>query len=223
MKRPAFWDHNKEGSWANRCRLRRFSLFLNLIKEVPRPFRILDVGGTESFWVRMGWRKHPQLQEGVRVTILNLDAIPSGQPGIDSVQGDARELEGYERTEMEVVFSNSVIEHVGLFRDQERMAQEIQRVGRRYFVQTPARSFPLEPHFLFPGFQYLPLGFRVALLQRFRLGWMPRQPDFLQAVHDVESVRLLSKREFVALFPRARLYEERVFGLCKSFVAYGGW
>ena len=33
-----------------------------------------------------------------------------------------------------------------------RPEAKIIRAGRRYFVQTPNKRFPLEPHFLFPFF-----------------------------------------------------------------------
>jgi hypothetical protein len=103
------------------------------------------------------------------------------------------------------------------------MAREVRRVGKRYFVQTPNRYFPLEPHFLFPLFQFLPLKIRTGLLQNFNLGWFAKEPDVQKARKIVESVRLLNKHEFVAMFPDASIYEEKIFGLTKSFVAYGGW
>ncbi|HWS70973.1 MAG TPA: class I SAM-dependent methyltransferase, partial [Thermoanaerobaculia bacterium] len=67
--------------------------------------------------------------------------------------------------------SNSVLEHVA---DMPAMAREIRRVGRRWYVQTPNRWFPVEPHFLVPFFQFLPIATRAWLLTRFDLGWLTR-------------------------------------------------
>lgn len=103
------------------------------------------------------------------------------------------------------------------------MAREVKRVGARYFLQTPNRHFPIEPHFLFPYFQFLPVPARVWLLQHFRLGWRSRIRDAGKARASVESVRLLSKAELIALFPDASLFEEKMVGLTKSFVVYAGW
>jgi hypothetical protein len=96
-------------------------------------------------------------------------------------------------------------------------------VAKRYFVQTPNRYFPIEPHFLVPGFQFLPLRVRAKLLSRFRLGWYDRVPDKREARREVESVALLSERQVRALFPAAEIYREKFAGLTKSFVAYHGW
>lgn len=103
------------------------------------------------------------------------------------------------------------------------MAKEVCRVGRRYFVQTPNKYFPLEPHFLFPFFQFLPIWIRVLLLRNFNLGWFVKTPDKAKAKEIVEGIRLLNKREFTSLFPNASIYQEKVFGITKSFLAYGGW
>jgi hypothetical protein len=103
------------------------------------------------------------------------------------------------------------------------MAQEVQRVGHRYVVQTPNYFFPMEPHFLFLGFHWLPLSTRTFLLTHFDLGWNPRVPDARDARTVVESVRLLGKQQFQALFPGETIYEEKLFGLTKSFMAYNGW
>jgi hypothetical protein len=76
---------------------------------------------------------------------------------------------------------------------------------------------------LFPFFQFLPVRTRIWLLQNFNLGWFPRTPDAVKAKEVVESVRLLDRHEFAELFPDSIIYEEKVLGLTKSFVAYGGW
>jgi hypothetical protein len=122
-----------------------------------------------------------------------------------------------------VEFSNYVIELVGDYENQRRMANEIRRVGKRYFVQTPNKRFPLEPHFLFPFFQYLPLGTRAWLVNRFDVGWYRKIPDRDRARAEVESIQLLTRKRFAALFPGATIHDEKLFGLTKSFTALGGW
>lgn len=201
-------------------RKRRFAFFLSLLSTVPRPIRILDVGGTQEFWDMMGW----DALGDVRVTLLNLAAPPVNAANFESVAGDARDLSRYPDASFDVVFSNSVIEHLGPnFADQRRMAAEIARVGKRYFVQTPNRYFPLEPHFLTPGFQFLPLDLRVWLVSSFNVGWYKRIPDKAQARREVESISLLSRDDVRRLFPGGCIYAEKFAGLTKSFVAYGGW
>jgi hypothetical protein len=64
---------------------------------------------------------------------------------------------------------------------------------------------------------------RVQLLRNFNLGWFQKIPDAVQAKREVENIRLLSKRDFMRLFSDARIYEEKVLGVTKSFVAYAGW
>ena len=103
------------------------------------------------------------------------------------------------------------------------MAEEVRRVGKRYFVQTPNRYFPIEPHFLIPWFQFLPLTVKVFLIRDFNLGWYPKTRDRQKALARVTSINLLSRRELKALFPTARVYQEKFFGLTKSFVAYEGF
>jgi len=122
--------------------------------------------------------------------------------------------------QFDLVISNSVIEHVGNFREQRRFAEEIQRVGPRYFVQTPNRRFPLEPHFLLPLFQYFPLTVRAFLHQHFDLGWWKKAGTYLSALEEVESIRLLSGRELKTLFPIAKVYKERFALFTKSYVLY---
>jgi hypothetical protein len=193
-------------------------LFHTLLDRLPRPVRLLDVGGTQFFWEMMGFRGG----QGLEVTLLNL-APGWVRPGFRSVVGDARDMRQFADGEFDVVFSNSVIEHVGQPDAQRQMASEIKRVGKRYFVQTPNRNFPLEPHFFFPGFQFLPLPTRIWLLQHFDLGWYKKMPDYTAARNEVETIRLLARREVEQLFPEGILYNERFAGLTVSFVIYAGW
>ena len=159
----------------------------------------------------------------VRVTLLNIEHQRVTSEKFVSTVGDARAMPQYSRGSFDVVFSNSVIEHVGSYADQGKMAGEVTRVGRHYWVQTPNKRFPLEPHFLFPFFQYLPLGVRAQMVHRFDVGWYKRIPDLAVARAEVESIRLLTRKRFAALFPEATIHSEKLGGLTKSFVAYGGW
>jgi len=212
-------DNRRADSLANRFRRRRFRFFESLLEPLAKPVRILDVGGTEGFWRHMNAVGDPRWE----VTLLNLTSDHADVRGMTAVAGDARDLSQFAAGEFDVVFSNSVIEHLRNEADQRRMAREVRRVGTRYFVQTPNRYFPVEPHFLFPGFQFLPVSARVALVRRFALGYHDAIPDPEAARRAVTEIRLLGAGELGDLFPGARIYRERVLGLTKSLVAYGGW
>src|SRR4030042_4017510 len=160
-----------ENSLANKLRLRRFRFFEELCNTLQKPIKILDVGGTIDYWEKMRFIN----REGVFITILNLQKEDVNYKNFSSVTGDARNLSEFKDKEFDVVFSNSVIEHVGSFEDQRKMAREIQRVGRYFYVQTPNYYFPLEPHFFFPFFQMLPVKIRIFLLMNLRLGWSGRK------------------------------------------------
>jgi hypothetical protein len=214
-------DNRHRDSWASRMRRKRLKLLLQLLDCVPRPIRILDVGGEENFWKTL----LPELRDwqGVSVTLMNVFPQTVSTPNFTAVTGDARHMPQFADGEFDLVFSNSVIEHVGTFEDQQAMAAEVKRVGRRYLLQTPNYWFPIEPHFVFPCFQYLPIPVRTWLLQHVSLGWLPRTPDYNTARREVESIRLLTGREMKSLFPQAHLWRERLAGLTKSFVVYDGF
>ena len=190
-------------------------IFGDLIAGLPRPLSVLDVGGTEEFW-RISFGD----LDGLDVTLLNVKPETATDPHFHCVTGDARSMPQFSAGQFDIVFSNSVIEHVGDWNQQWKMANEVRRIGKRFFVQTPNRYFPIEPHFLVPGFQFLPVAVRIAMVRRWKLGWWPRIPDKEEARKEVESIRLLTKSEMRKLFPEARIGVERFFGLPKSFFAY---
>jgi hypothetical protein len=211
-------DHRDPSSLAARLRLRRLEFFTGLLAAVPGPVTILDVGGHAPFWKAMDVPN-----ERVDVILLNVTHAGEQDPRFRYITGDARDLSEFDSQSIDIVYSNSVIEHVGSFEQQRRMADEVRRVGKRYFVQTPNAYFPIEPHFMFPAYQFLPLDARTFLLTKFRLGWTPRERNWERAKEIAGSIRLLSIPEVSRLFPEASLYRERFGGLTKSVIAYHGW
>jgi Methyltransferase domain len=205
---------------SNPYRARRLALFASLLCRLPTPVRILDVGGSERSWERGGLADRPDLS----FVILNVRRVPVTRPNFTSVLGDARDLSRFRDRAFDVAFSNAVLEHVGGLEDQRRMAAEIRRVAGAYFVQVPNRRFPVEPHVVFPMFQYLPVPARAFLLRRLPLGNLEgRIRDREEAVRYVRSIRLVTRREMAAMFPDASLVRERVGGLTKSFIAVAGF
>jgi hypothetical protein len=212
-------DSDNPDSFANRLRSRRFQLFEAALASIPRPVRILDVGGTNEYWERRGWTGRSDVQ----IVTLNLHPEEQRHENIQSLAGDATDLSAYGDGSFDVVFSNSVIEHLFTFENQGLMAAEIQRVGKAYWVQTPNFWFPMEPHFHVPGWQWMPVGLRVSILQRRRCGWRGPAADPAQALEFVREVRLLNKSELKQIFPGATLLAERFGGLVKSWTVVGGF
>jgi 2-polyprenyl-3-methyl-5-hydroxy-6-metoxy-1,4-benzoquinol methylase len=216
------YDHRQANSWSSNLRNHRLNLFKSLLAALKTPVKILDVGGTLDFWKKSELINSTQT---IQLTVLNMSPMevdPKYQ-NVKTVVGDARNMPEFADDEFDVVFSNSVIEHVGDYRDQQMMSQEILRVGKRYFIQTPNLYFPIEPHFVFPFFQFFPRKLKFWLVTHFKLGWYDRVTDEKEAWAIVDEIRLLSRKEFMSIFPNGDLYQEKVFGLTKSFIAYGGW
>lgn len=217
MRRLA--DSEESTSFANKLRARRFSKFESLAAALPRPLRVLDVGGTNAFWINRGWHRYTD----VEILTLNLVAEKKVHPNIEPLVGDATSLKQFGDRSIDIVFSNSVIEHLFTFDNQRRMASEIQRVGKAFWVQTPNFWFPFEPHFHFVGWQWLPLPVRVSILRKRACGWRGPCPDLSTARSQVEEIRLLSRRELQMLFPGAAIIAERFGGLVKSWTVVAGF
>lgn len=183
--------------FARRARARRADLFRRLMDPEPGE-RIVDVGCGE-----IGLAAY---QSGNEITGVDLVDRP-GYPG-RFVRADARELP-FADGEFDIAHSNSLIEHVGDRRNRERVAAELRRVGRRYFVQTPNRGFPVEPHSLLPLVHMLPR--RVGRkLWRFGVSDDP-----------FDDTWLLGTKEMKELFPDAVIVRERFGPLTKSLIAAG--
>lgn len=207
-----------ENSIGRQMRLKRLQVFLDLLERVPKPCRILDIGGEPDYWHKLGFRV-----EGVSILCANLEPRPSELDFVETVFGDATSMPQYADKSFDIVYSNSVIEHLFTWENQQKMAAEVRRIGQRYWVQTPNKRFPIEPHFLFPYWQYLPKSVRMAMLRKKRVGFLGPCATQEEARKTVEEFRLLNRAEFQSLFPEATLLTERWKGLAKSFVVHHGF
>jgi methyltransferase family protein len=212
-------DDGSAGSLSHRLRERRFRLFDQLVADLPRPLRIIDIGGTTKFWEQRGWAG----RSDVSITLVNLEAEARRHDNIHPTQGDATDLADHADASYDVAFSNSVIEHLFTLEAQQRMANEVRRVATAYWVQTPNFWFPIEPHFLVPAWHWLPETTRVAILQRRGVGWAGRCPDREHARAVVREHRLMRRAELARLFPDAVIVGERFAGVTKSWTALGGF
>jgi SAM-dependent methyltransferase len=177
-----------------RSRRRKLRLFLEELHPTAET-SVLDVGADElAFGEGDGcgtlnfFEEHYPWPE--RITALGLQdgsGFRARYPEIPYVQGDACALP-FADGEFEIVFSNAVIEHVGDRERQRRLVAEAIRVGRRAFITTPNRRFPVEVHTRLPVVHWLPD--RLAHPAYRAVG-----KSFATEVH------LLSRSSLEALFP----------------------
>ena len=155
--------------------------------------RIVDVGcGT------LGLRA---LEPGLDITGVDLVERP-GYPG-PFVRADATVELPFEDESFDLAYSSSVVEHIAPGR-RAAFAAEVRRVARGWWVQTPAFSFPVEPHALLPFAHWLPPRARRPY---WRLG----------VAGDWEDIALLRRGELEELFGPATA--ERVGPLAKSWIS----
>ena len=221
-RRPSLGDVNDIRSLSSYFRrkrdrlLRAFSLQERQFKSGV--FRILDVGGTLTYWQRVGLdflARHD-------IEVVCVGPAADGGAAVARVAvepGDGLAL-AFADLSFDLVHSNSVIEHVGRSREMQRFASEVRRLAPAYYVQTPNFWFPIDPHFYrVPMFHWLPRPLRVALVRRWRVGLQAPTVDYLRALLVVEYAVLLDRGQLHAHFPDATIVTERFAFLPKSLIA----
>lgn len=180
----------------------------------PEPgWRVLDLGGAPDLWDYVDLPLDVTLLNTPRACERLRDAAAAR--GRRLIAGDACDLRAFADHSFDLVFSNSVIEHVG---DRERVAQfaaEVRRVGRAYWVQTPCHTFPIESHTGLPWFWQYPAPLRRALIR-----WFDRPAARDSRPDPVGETSWFSLAELRRLFPDSEVFRERSCGFTKSWSMY---
>ena len=209
---PTFIDKYVFAGFFRFTRSRRMRSFTNILKPQAGD-SVIDVGGNEFNWQYVSAK--------LRVLLLNLFEAPitiESPIEFESVTGDGTDLP-YEDGAFDIGFSNSVIEHLGTADRQRQFASEITRVSRQLWVQTPAREFFFEPHFLAPFVHWTPPKIRKRLVRWLSIWFWIKRVDVEDSNNLVDEIRLLNRREMQELFPDCRIKTERFLGMPKSHIA----
>jgi len=204
-------------------RKRKLQLFNRIITPTEN-MRVLDVGaevdssGVEGlqFIDFYPWKNRIS---AINLSAEHISAIKNYNPEIEAVVGDACDLPWPDKY-FDVVYCNAVIEHVGSLDKQKRMAAEIMRVGKRWFVTTPNRWYPFEFHMrlpfvtLLPGRGYLWAGTVVSY------NHVKRRYTFANKRQN--SLRLMTAQELKSCFVGSRIIKQRVTFMSETLVAVGG-
>jgi hypothetical protein len=199
------------GSLGYRARARRFAWLLERFPDFTS-MNVIDLGGDTRAWRSADVRP-------AHLTIVGIEdwALTDPEPWMSVLQADACDPNAIPGG-FDLVYSNSTIEHVGGPRYRRGFAETVRSSGVHYWIQTPYRYFPLEPHLVFPGFQFLPPVAKKAIARKWPLSLASRHPTIepLQYALDHD---LLTITEMRVLFPGAEIIRERVAGVVKSVVA----
>jgi len=177
----------------------------------------LDVGGSLDWWRMVA-------PLNLDITIVNLDTKQEDDvrsAGFKFLAADGRHLPFADQSFV-LSLSNSVIEHVGDWSDQQRFALELMRTGKSFYLQTPNRWFPIEPHIVAPFIHWLPARAQIPLIRWCSVwGWVTK-PSRMRIAEFVNGTRLLGKRELEQLFPGCQIESESFLGMTKSWMGSSG-
>lgn len=192
-----------------------------LVKVFPYlgTYNVCDLGGSKHFWRSLSDDVRPR-----SVDVLNVKQSAIDEGGVTSLaEAGCFHFEVYDGRYIprpdqhyDLLLSNSVLEHVAPS-DRRHLVSEMNRVAARLFVQTPAKLFPVDPHFLMPLVHWAPrsVGRRLAAVSPWRvLSGSSRA----EAEAYFDTTDLLSKRQLRQLFPQGRIHVERFLGCPKSYL-----
>jgi ubiquinone/menaquinone biosynthesis C-methylase UbiE len=174
---------------------------------------VLDVGGRPIIWELLA--KECNIRPK-KLILLNTEEEEASFDQYERVIGDGRNLP-YPDNTFDLVFSNSVIEHVGNETDKIAFAQECLRVGKNIYIQTPNKWFPVETHLVTLFIHWFPQEWfkKLSFLSIRFLFLLSNRQQFQDIV---SGIRLVDKQQLKTFFPQRTIVTERFFGIAKSFI-----
>ena len=185
--------------------------------------RILDVGAEISpnsecniqFIDCYSWKNNVS---AINLSSEHISLIKQYYPEVDVRVGDACNLP-WEDKHFDIVYSNAVIEHLGNFERQKKMATEIMRVGKSWFVTTPNRWYPFEFHMRLPFVTWLPRNGYIRFGQVISYNHVKRK--YMTGIRR-DSLRLMTDKELKRCFPPSQIIKQRVTFMAEILICVGG-
>lgn len=233
-------------SLGRRARGRRWQRLVDWFPNLS-DMRVVDLGGEFVEWLDCPVRPHELVPINSPWHTERAEVESAGLNWVRPMAGDACDLPAALTAEtFDLAFSNSVIEHLGGHRRRIEFADSVHALAEHHWVQTPNRGFPLEPHYLCPGLQFLPAAAQARLARHWPVGHMrwavgahewpgtrrgeecfPLASDAApltevaryHALRGALSIELLSAAQLGFYFPGSAIERERFGGLTKSLIA----
>jgi hypothetical protein len=176
-----------------RARQQMFRHFMRLMAPQPET-TLLDVGVTcDIAFEGSNYLEHAYPHKS-RITCVGIEDgshLEKQFPGLRFLRVEPGQRLPFEDKVFDIAYSNAVVEHVGCAANQRAFTTELCRVGKRVFLATPNRWFPVEHHTGIPFLHWAP----KTLWRKVLRG---TQFDF----YSYEShLNLLTETEFRTLFP----------------------
>jgi SAM-dependent methyltransferase len=205
-----------------KSRKQKLKLFYDLVCP-DENIKILDVGAEINPSGDRGLQLIDDYAWKSNVSAINLSQqhigkINSIYPEIDARVGDACNLP-YPDKYFDVVYSNAVIEHVGSYENQKKMASEIMRVGKSWFLATPNRWYPFEFHLRLPFVTWLPWHGYRWLGKLISYNHMKKRYAFGL---DTSDLCLMSAAELRKCFSGSRIIKSRITFMAENLIVFGG-
>lgn len=198
-------------------------MLFNKLMNPTKEMRILDVGaeinptGERSlqFIDNYPWKHNVS---AINLSSEHISLIKQYYPEVNARVSDACNLP-WEDKHFDIVYSNAVIEHLGNFERQKKMATEIMRVGKSWFVTTPNRWYPFEFHLRLPFVTWLP-GHSYLWVGRLVSYNHVRRKYVFGAKRS--GTRLMTAKELELCFPGGKIIKQRVTFMAETLVCVGG-
>lgn len=203
-------------------RNRKLELF-NELMNPKKEMKILDIGAEVNpnnknvvqFIDYYPWKNNVS---AINLSSEHISIIQEYYPEVDARVGDACDLP-WEDEHFDIVYSNAVIEHLGSFEKQKKMAAEIMRVGKRWFISTPNRWYPFEFHMRLPFITWLPGNGYIRFGKIISYHHVKRK--YVSGIR-YDGLRLMTAKDLRRCFPMSRIIKQRVTFMPETLICVGG-
>ncbi len=208
---------------SNISRKRKLELFYKVMKPTSQT-KVLDVGAGINPDGDRGLQLIDSYPWKNGLSAINISPEPISRmrqyyPEVEAIVGNALDLPWPDKY-FDAVYSNAVIEHVGDFEAQKKMAAEIMRVGKRWFVTSPNRWYPFEFHMRLPFVTWLPG--KSHLWAARIVSYSHAHKKYMFGKKHYDGLRLLTARQLKCCFPDSKIIKQRVTFMAETLIAIGG-